>query len=217
VTSPTTRIALCPDPPALLPAVVALVGLGLFDGGHGIRAADRVAQRKPLGELIPAGLPAGPIRHAVGDRPASQFRSIKIEPRLQDAVGQEIVERGIGALDNQCGKRSHRLSRVLDHLAHDLLEAVGNPVQLIPQGGFEAHVAADEIGIPADPNPEALHVPRPAHRHRPPAADRVEHVVADDAAAHARAALVDDELRPDAGWQAEGQCQQQGNPVYKAT
>src|SRR3546814_5477986 len=74
-------------------AVFSFVVLGLLDGGDGIGAADRIPQRHPLGELIPAGLAAGHVRHPIGDGPAGHLRAVEVQARLEDAVGQQVVER----------------------------------------------------------------------------------------------------------------------------
>ena len=94
------------------------------------------------------------------------------------------------------GSDATALVGVLDHVARDLLEAVGDAVQLVLQRRRDAHVAADQVAVPADAHADALHVPGAAHGHGAAAADAVEHVVADDAAAHANAVGVDAGLRP---------------------
>src|SRR3546814_11580614 len=56
-------------------------------------------------------------------------------------------------------------------------------VELVLQRRGDAHVAADQVAVPADSHADALHVAGTTHRHGPAAADAVEHVVADHAAA----------------------------------
>ncbi|CEE28735.1 hypothetical protein XACJK4_1420052 [Xanthomonas citri pv. citri] len=141
--------------------------------------------------MIPTGLTTGHVRHAPGDRAASHLGAVEVQTGLQDAVGQQVVEAGIGPLDDERWQRGHGAGGALDHVAHDRLEAVRDPVELVPQRGRDAHVAADQVAVPAHADPDALHVPRRPHRHRPAAADAVEHIAADDAAARADAVLVD--------------------------
>src|SRR3546814_1562482 len=76
-------------------------------------------------------------------------------------------------------QRGHGAGGVLDHVAHDRLEAVGDAVELVLQRRGDAHVAADQVAVPADSHADALHVAGTTHRHGPAAADAVEHVVAD--------------------------------------
>jgi hypothetical protein len=94
------------------------------------------------------------------------------------------------------GQRGHGTRGALDHVAHDLLKAVGDAVELVLQRGREAHVSADQVAVPANPDADALHVAGPTHRHRSATANAVEHVVTDDAAAHARAIAVETGLGP---------------------
>src|SRR3546814_6946704 len=93
-------------------------------------------------------------------------------------------------------QRGHGAGGVLDHVAHDRLEAVGDAVELVLQRRGDAHVAADQVAVPADSHADALHVAGTTHRHGPAAADAVEHVVADHAAAGVHAIGVDAGLRP---------------------
>jgi hypothetical protein len=100
---------------------------------------------------------------------------------------------------------------VLDHVAHDRLEAVGDAVELVLQRRGDAHVAADQVAVPADADADALHVAGTTHRHGPAAADAVEHVVADHAAADVHAIGIDAGLRPgDADDQRDGRHEQRG-------
>src|SRR3546814_745827 len=69
-------------------AVVSFVGLGLLDGGDGIGAADRIPQRHPLGELIPAGLAAGHVRHPIGDGPAGHLRAVEVQARSEEHTSE---------------------------------------------------------------------------------------------------------------------------------
>src|SRR3546814_9042766 len=65
-----------------------------------------------------------------------------VQARLEDAVGQQVVEPRVGALDDQGRQRGHGAGGVLDHVAHDRLEAVGDAVELVLQRRGDAH----EIG-----------------------------------------------------------------------
>jgi hypothetical protein len=61
------------------------------------------------------------------------------------------------------------------------------------------------VAVPADAHTDAIHAGRAAHRHRATAADAVEHVVADDAAAVVEAVVVDSGLgRQRAAGQRQG-------------
>src|SRR3546814_5342651 len=71
-------------------------------------------------------------------------------------------------------QRGHGAGGVLDHVAHDRLEAVGDAVELVLQRRGDAHVAADQVAVPADSHADALHVAGTTHRHGPAAADAVE-------------------------------------------
>ena len=48
--------------------------------------------------------------------------------RLQDAVGEQVVQARVGALDDRGRQRGHGAGGVLDHVAHDRPEAVGDAV-----------------------------------------------------------------------------------------
>ncbi|MNF78959.1 hypothetical protein D3C84_611610 [compost metagenome] len=52
-------------------------------------------------QLPPTRLFTGDIGHLVGDRPAGAFGPIEVQAGLQDAVGDEVVERGIRSLQDQ--------------------------------------------------------------------------------------------------------------------
>ena len=105
----------------------------------------------------------------------------------------------------RAGQRGHGGGGVLDHVAHDRLEAVGDSVELVLQRRGDAHVAADQVAVPADPHTDALHVAGPTHRHGTAAADAVEDVIADHAATDVHAIGVDARLRPgDADDQRDG-------------
>src|SRR3546814_14706248 len=69
-------------------------------------------------------------------------------------------------------------------------------VELVLQRRGDAHVAADQVAVPVDSHADALHVAGTTHRHGPAAADAVEHVVAEHAAAGVHAIGVDAGLRP---------------------
>jgi hypothetical protein len=104
---------------------------------------------------------------------------------------------------------------VLDHVTHDRLEAVGDAVELVLQRRGDAHVAADQVAVPADPDTDALHVAGAAHRHRTATADAVEHVVTDDAATDANAIAVDAGLRPGHADEQRDSCHEQHGPQVR--
>ena len=175
-------------------ALIALAALSFLDRGNRIGAGNRLLERHAFRELVPAKLAAGHVSHPVRDRPAGEFRAVEIEPGLQDTVGEQVIETGIGALDDQRRQRSHRAGGVLDHVRHDGLEPVGDAVQLVLQGGGKAHVAADEVAVPANADADRAHVGRARHRYGPAAADAVQHIVANHAATMLQAVFVDARL-----------------------
>src|SRR3546814_17713239 len=94
--------------------------------------------------------------------------------RLEDAFGQQGGEPRVGGLDDLGRQRGHGAGGVLDHVAHDGLEAVGDAVDLVLQRRGDAHVAADQVAVPADSHAVALHVAGTTHRHAPAAAAAVD-------------------------------------------
>src|SRR3546814_14094126 len=69
---------------------------------------------------------------------SSDLAAVEIQPRLQHAIGEQVVQTGIGPLDDQRGQRCHRTGGTLDHRRHDLLEAVGDAVKLVLQRGLRS-------------------------------------------------------------------------------
>jgi hypothetical protein len=182
---PDSRLACAAGIAAAHPghAVVAAARLGLLDRRHGVRARHRIAQRHAFGHLAPAKLAARHVGHLLGHGAARQLGAVEIQPRLQHAIGEQVVQAGIGALDDQRRQRCHGARGALDHVAHDLLETVGDAVELVAQRGLDAHVAADQVAVPAHADADRAHAGRAAHGHRAAAADRIHHLVADDGAA----------------------------------
>src|SRR3546814_1582068 len=87
----------------------------------------------------------------------------------------------ISPLDNQCGKRCHRTGRVLDNTAHDVLKAVGDPVQLVLDRRADTHVATNQIAVPPGTHTDGTHAGCTANRDGVPATDRIHDLDTDDA------------------------------------
>jgi hypothetical protein len=137
----------------------------------------------PSAIWLQPSLAARHVGHLLGHGAAGQLGAVEIQPRLQHAIGQQVVEAGIGALDDQRRQRCHRAGGALDHVAHDLLKAVGDAVELVAQRGLDAHVAADQVAVPAHAHADRAHARRAAHRHGAAAANRIHHLIADHGAA----------------------------------
>lgn len=84
-------------------AIVAALLLHYFEGGYGVFPArgQRGAQGLAFGDFPPAGLLPSDVSHLLGDRSASPFRAVVVDPRLQDAIGDQVVELRVRALDDQ--------------------------------------------------------------------------------------------------------------------
>ena len=201
-------------PPPTQGTPLFLVGLGLLDGRDGIGAADRIPQRHPLGELVPAGWP--PAMSAIRLAMARQviFEAVEVQARLQDAVGEQVVQ----ARSARWMIRAGSEATALVAFWITLLMIVWKPL-VMPLSWFCRVVVmlmSPQIRLlfPADPDADALHVAGTTHRHGPAAADAVEHVVADHAAADvhplgsmrvcAQATPTTSVMPPRAAWPAGG-------------
>lgn len=132
-----------------------------------------------------------------------------LHPPLQNAVGKQVVQGRVGALDNQRRQGGDGHRRTLDNAVHQRLKARGSAVELILNGCAQAHVTADQVGIPAHPDADALHIAGLAYPDRAATAHVVEHMVADDLAGGLIVVVVD---RP--GWPCrlpdDRRCQRHG-------
>ncbi|MNO98923.1 hypothetical protein D3C76_906840 [compost metagenome] len=122
---------------SLLPAdpghpVVTVLSLGIFHSGYGITAGllQMALHFLVLGQRAPTGW-TNLVRHFFGHGLAGQLGAIKVDAPLHHPIAQQLIETGVGALDDQCRQRHHGLGGVLHNTAHDLLETLGDAVQLI--------------------------------------------------------------------------------------
>ena len=115
---------------------------------------------------------------------------------MQHAVGQQIIKLRIGALNNHRGQAGNRAGGALDDVAHQLLEAVGDAVQLVAHGGADIEIAAHHIGVPANPHAERRGTAANGWRHHGLAAANliVKQVV--DRASRAEAVVIGGRANP---------------------
>ncbi|RMP42632.1 hypothetical protein ALQ22_200314 [Pseudomonas savastanoi pv. retacarpa] len=78
----------------------------LFDLSNGrdricVSGFHRLTHGLAFGDLVPAHLSARDIEHLIRYGAARAFGAVEIKTALQDAVGEQVVKRRIGALDNQ--------------------------------------------------------------------------------------------------------------------
>lgn len=139
-------------------------------------------KRLALREGPPASLVTCNAGHAFCHRATACLGTIKVEASLKNPVGEQVIEAGICALNDQCGKRRNGTGCVLNDAAHDALKAAGQSVQLVMQRGRQVHVSAHQVAVPANSNTSALHVAGTPHRYGVPAANAVQDVVTNDAA-----------------------------------
>ncbi|MNC11047.1 hypothetical protein D3C75_587320 [compost metagenome] len=131
------------------------MGLGVFHRGHCITAGllQVALHLLVLGQRAPAGL-TDLVRHLFGHGLAGQLGAVEVDTPLHHPVTEQLIETGVGALDDQRRQRHHRLGRVLHDAAHDLLETFGGAVQLVLQGVGEAHVSAHHVRSPGPADTE---------------------------------------------------------------
>lgn len=96
-------------------AVVAPARLGLLDGRDGIGTRNGIAQCHAFCHLAPPELAARRVGHLLGHSAAGQLRAVEVQTGLQYPVREQIVETGIGPLDDQRRQGRHRAGRTLDH------------------------------------------------------------------------------------------------------
>jgi hypothetical protein len=120
VTSPTTLIAGWPEPPALLPPTHGTPSLprrvsacSTAETASVLDTASRSAKPSAIW-LQPSCPPAVSAILSAMARHVSLERS-KSSRRLQHAIGEQVVEAGIGPLNDQCRQRRHGAGGALDH------------------------------------------------------------------------------------------------------
>ncbi len=149
-----------PEPPALSPPTQVMPSLRpsspLLRGR--IR---RLSRQRPVwhpgpafGDFPPAGLLASDVSHLLGDRSASPFRAVVVDPRLQDAIGDQVVELRVRALDDQRRQR-HRPVRPGRRAAPDhppgpmLLQAQKNDIRLEAEQSVEVSASQQHVLVTA--------------------------------------------------------------------
>ncbi|MNE44959.1 hypothetical protein D3C80_1392230 [compost metagenome] len=130
-------------------AVVAVVRFGVLHRHHGITVGllEVVLHFLVLRQRAPAGL-VDLVSHLCRHRLAGELRAVKLDAPLHHAVAQQLIQPGIGPLDDHRRQRHHCLCGVLDDVAHDLLETLRGAIELVLQGVREVHVSAHHVGAP---------------------------------------------------------------------